>query len=192
MANEFDINLLYQQLYGYVGPPFPEAGNANAFIPSSPLGTVESFSNQFKKDWVGKEMIMPVKFSIPGFEWDFPFEPIVSLRMANKVIRKYPKHNNGSGSIKESWGRDDYRLIIKGALLDLTNNRYPEDQLQSLKRFLTYRGSIKVECPVFRIFDIEYLAIENVDIPHSTGIAIQKFTINAYSDQLFDSLLIET
>lgn len=193
IAQEFDIQRLYLQAFGYVAPPFPNSDNfVQDALPSSPLGALNAINDQFKKTLNGTDMLMPLTVKIPnGSEWLFPLEPMISLKGGQKIIRRYPNRSKNGGSIKERWSSDDYKISIKGILLDVKNERYPEDQVNQLKKFCEYKGSIEVTNTMFRIFGIERIVITDFDIPFTSGATTQSYTINAYSDKLFDSLLTE-
>ncbi len=136
---------------------------------------------------------MPLNLSVPQKEaWEVPTEPMVSIKGGHRIIRRYPNRSTKGGSIKERWSSDDYGITIKGALINFKEEKYPEDQVKRLREVCEHKGSIKVENTLFRIFGIERIVINNYDIPFTQGLPIQGYTINAYSDQLFDALLTES
>ncbi len=184
---------MYYWLYGYVAPIFPAVGNLkNQLLPSSPLGTINSLVDQYKKTLIGTEMLMSLKLGILQKQvWEVPTEPMVSIKGGHRIIRRYPNRSTKGGSIKESWSSDDYGITIKGALINFKEEKYSEDQVKHLRELCEYKGSIKVENTLFRIFGIERIVINNYDIPFTKGLPVQGYTINAYSDQLFDALLTE-
>ena len=49
---------------------------------------------------------------------------------------------------------------------------------------------VEVECDLFEVFNIRYIAIEKFDFAHTAGRQNQQFSINAYSDDDF-SLLVK-
>ncbi len=194
VGETFDLNDLYYSLYGYVAPPFPALDDLKSqLLPSSPLGTINALVEQYKKTLIGTEMLMPLKLGILQKEgWEVPTEPMISIRGGHRIIRRYPNRSTKGGSIKERWSSDDYGITIKGALINFKEEKYPEDQVKRLREVCEYKGSVKVENTLFRIFGIERIVINNYDIPFTKGLPIQSYTINAYSDQLFDALLTES
>jgi hypothetical protein len=192
IGKEFDIEAIYKDLHGYVSPPFPAFGNLNKQLsPTNPLGTVSAFAEEFKSNVLGIEMILPLTLSIPNLEWKLEVEPIISIRGSNKIVRRYPNRSEGRGSIKEKWSSDDYQVNIKGFCLEPIESIYPESQVKKLRQILEYKGNVQVENPLLRIFGIQNISINTFDIPHTPGLTIQQFTINAFSDLLFNSLLTE-
>lgn len=187
---EFDLTDLYTQLYGYVAPPFPTAGNlADQLQPSNPFTAISANLDQYQKTALNVEMILPLKLSIPDFEYTFPIEPIINISGGHTVIRRYPNRPSGLGSHKERWAKMDYEISVKGIMLDLKDENYPADQITSLRRFLDYEGSIQAENTLFRLFGFEYIVITNFDLPFTEGKAMQEYAFNGLSDQLFNSLL---
>lgn len=192
VGEKFTVQTLYNTLFGYVAPPFPaflESGDQ--LLPSNPLTAIQANFDQFKKSVLNVEMIFPLKLSIPDFEYELPFEPMISMSGGNNIVKRYPLRNNSDGSVKERWSQKDYSITIKGFLLDLNDNNYPEDQVSALRRFLEYAGSIKAECTLLRLFGIEYITINDHDVPFTPGKNIQEYSIIADSDKLFNSLLIQ-
>ncbi len=193
IGEAFDLNDLYFRLYGYVAPPFPALGDLKSqLLPSNPLGTINALVEQYKKTTIGTEMLMPLQLGIPQQEpWEVPTKPIVSIKGGNRIVRRYPNRSKKGGSVKERWSSDDYTITIKGALINFKEDSYPESQVKRLREVCEYKGDIKVENTLFRIFGIERIAINSFDIPFTQGLPVQSYTINAHSDQLFDALLIE-
>ena len=192
IGNDFDIAEIYSQLYGYVSPPFPAGGNLEGLIPNNPLDTLQTvFDSQTEKTVLGVEMVMPLTLSIPDLDFKLQVEPIISISGANKIKRRYPSASNNGGSIKERWSSDDYTVRIKGVLIDFENNIYPASEVKKLRRILEYKGNVKVLNPLLTIFGIEQISINAFAIPNTTGLSIQQYSINAYSDQLFNALLTE-
>ncbi len=192
ISNDFDVSELYSQLYGYVSPPFPAGGNLDAFVPNNPLDTLQSvFDSQTEKTVLGVEMIMPLTLSIPDLDFKLQVEPMISISGGNKIKRRYPSSAKSGGSIKEHWSSDDYSIRIKGVLIDFEDNNYPASEVRKLRKILEYKGNIKVLNPLLTIFGIEQIAISTFSTPFTKGLGMQEYKINAYSDQLFNSLLIE-
>ena len=193
VGDEFDLQEIYIKLFGYVAPPFAagELSVQDQLLPGSPLGAITSFEEQFQKTHLGMEMLMPLKIGIPDRPlWEVPTEPMVSVRGGHKIIRRFPNRGKKGGSIKERWSSDDFKITIKGFLIDFQKEVYPESQVKQLREVCEYQGSLKVENKLMNIFGIERMVIEGYDIPFTQGLPVQGYTINAYSDQLFNELLI--
>lgn len=139
---------------------------------------------------LGVPMAMPLRFQLeePGAkEWLFPVEPMISLNGQNILVRRHVSKGTIKGSIKERWTQDDYTVRIEGILMS-REGKYPEEDVAMLKNFCE-AGHVKALCPLLEIFGISQLAIESWDIPFTTGVTNQNYTITAYSDDIYKLLL---
>lgn len=138
----------------------------------------------------GVPMTMPLRFQLEeagAEDWLFPVEPMVSVNGQNILIRRHVSKGSVKGSIKEYWTQDDYTVRIEGILMS-ENGKYPLADVTRLKNFCE-AGQVKVLCPLLEIFGISRLAIENWDIPFTSGATNQNYTITAYSDDIYKLLL---
>jgi hypothetical protein len=130
-----------------------------------------------------------------GVKWDFPTEPLVSLKGKNNIVRRNvaktsARQSGVRGTVKERWSQDDYGINISGTLRNFLNmNEYPRAQVEMLRRFCEARQVIHVENPLFEIFNITQIVIEDYDIPFTGGEDLQAYTINAHSDFMFELLI---
>lgn len=139
---------------------------------------------------LGVPMVMPLRFQLeePGSkEWLFPIEPMISLNGQNILVRRHVSKGTIKGSIKERWTQDDYTVRIEGILMS-REGKYPEEDVTTLKEFCE-AGHVEALCPLLEIFGITQLAIESWDIPFTTGVTNQNYTITAYSDDIYKLLL---
>lgn len=138
---------------------------------------------------IGVPMVMPLSFQLEesAEEWLFPLEPMISLNGQNVLVRRHVSKGTIKGSIKERWTQDDYTVRIEGILMS-REGKYPEEDVTMLKNFCE-AGHVKALCPLLEIFGISQLAIESWDIPFTTGVTNQNYTITAYSDDLYKLLL---
>ena len=139
---------------------------------------------------LGVPMVMPLRFQLEesgAQEWLFPVEPMISLNGQNILIRRHVSKGTIKGSIKERWTQDDYTVRIEGILMS-RDGKYPEEDVARLKNFCE-AGHVKALCPLLEIFGISQLAIESWDIPFTTGLTNQNYTITAYSDDIYKLLL---
>lgn len=138
----------------------------------------------------GVPMTMPLRFQLEeagAEDWLFPVEPMVSVNGQNILIRRHVSKGSVKGSIKEYWTQDDYTVRIEGILMS-ENGKYPLADVTRLKNFCE-AGQVKVLCPLLEIFGISRLAIENWDVPFTSGATNQNYTITAYSDDIYKLLL---
>lgn len=139
---------------------------------------------------LGVPMTMPLRFQLEksgAREWLFPLEPMISLNGQNIIVRRHVSKGAIKGSIKERWTQDDYTVRIEGILMS-REGKYPEEDVATLKNFCE-AGHVKALCPLLEIFGISRLAIESWDIPFTTGLTNQNYTITAYSDDIYKLLL---
>ena len=139
---------------------------------------------------IGVPMVMPLRFQQEesgAKEWLFPVEPMISLNGQNILVRRHVNKGTIKGSIKERWTQDDYTVRIEGILMS-RDGKYPDEDVATLKNFCE-AGHVKALCPLLEIFGISQLAIESWDIPFTTGLTNQNYTITAYSDDIYKLLL---
>lgn len=156
---------------------------------------VETMSDAELEDVVrtnarGVPMVMPLRFQLEeagAEDWLFPVEPMVSVNGQNILVRRHVSKGSVKGSIKERWTQDDYTVRIEGILMS-EDGKYPSADVTRLKNFCE-AGHVKVLCPLLEIFGISHLAIENWDIPFTSGVTNQNYTITAYSDDIYKLLL---
>lgn len=162
---------------------------------SSDIWDVEDLSDAELEEVVrtnalGVPMAMPLRFQLEesgSKEWLFPIEPMISLNGQNILVRRHVSKGTIKGSIKERWTQDDYTVRIEGILMS-REGKYPEEDVTRLKNFCE-AGHVKALCPLLEIFGISQLAIESWDIPFTTGVTNQNYTITAYSDDIYKLLL---
>lgn len=141
--------------------------------------------------------IMPlgIKTADESDFWILPVEPLIDIAGKNNIIRRNvakTTDSTGRGTIKERWAQDDYRITIIGYLRNFVNdNDYPRADVEKLRYYCEARQALSVKCPLFEIYNINQIVIEDHEIPHTSGENLQAYTITAYSDNLFE-LLIET
>lgn len=139
---------------------------------------------------LGVPMVLPLRFQLEesgAQEWLFPVEPMISLTGQNILVRRHVSKGSIKGSIKERWTQDDYTVRIEGVLMS-RDGKYPETDVAKLRSFCE-AGHVKALNPLLEIFGISQLAIESWDIPFTTGVTNQNYTITAYSDDIYKLLL---
>lgn len=164
-------------------------------MPDSDEFNVEDMSDAELEEVVrtnalGVPMVMPLRFQLEesgAKEWLFPIEPMISINGQNILVRRHVSKGTIKGSIKERWTQDDYTVRIEGILMS-RDGKYPDEDVATLKNFCE-AGHVKALCPLLEIFGISQLAIESWDIPFTTGLTNQNYTITAYSDDIYKLLL---
>lgn len=123
-------------------------------------------------------------------------EALVTISGANSVIRRNVAKTGASaaarGTVKERWNQDDYRIDIRGTLYNAGDDMvYPADDVNRLRGYCEAREALEVQCELFKLFSITHIVIEDYQLPFTKGENRQEYTINAYSDNIFE-LLIDT
>ena len=172
---------------GYLpsGKSFPDSDEFNV----EDLSAAE-LEEVVRTNAIGVPMVMPLRFQLEesgAKEWLFPVEPMISLNGQNILVRRHVNKGTIKGSIKERWTQDDYTVRIEGILMS-RDGKYPDEDVATLKNFCE-AGHVKALCPLLEIFGISQLAIESWDIPFTTGLTNQNYTITAYSDDIYKLLL---
>lgn len=187
---EFDINELYQRRFGFVAPPFPQGGipDPKNLIPFKKL------SGLFNRDsMLGAELRMPMALTIPGREkYQFPNEPIISLRGANDVAITTLNRGGKRGNVKELINLEDYKINIRGLIYNQEANDYPEQIVSSIREILEHPGSLQMDCLFTRLFNISLVTVLDFSFPREeeTAFRIQEYEINLISDEDFELELI--
>ena len=171
---------------------YPPSGKS---FPDSDEFNVEDLSDAeleevVRTNAIGVPMVMPLRFQLEesgAKEWLFPVEPMISLNGQNILVRRHVNKGTIKGSIKERWTQDDYTVRIEGIFMS-RDGKYPDEDVATLKNFCE-AGHVKALCPLLEIFGISQLAIESWDIPFTTGLTNQNYTITAYSDDIYKLLL---
>ena len=137
---------------------------------------------------LGVPMRLPVELRVAGGEWWLlPFEPLVSLTGRNTIVRRQVM-KGARGSIKERWSQDDYSVSLQGIFLNTQDGGYPRDDVRRL-RALCEAAAPAVRCPMFELFGINRIAVENYEFPFTTGQRNQAWRIAACSDNAYKLLI---
>lgn len=137
-----------------------------------------------------RNQIFPLRFrkSDESDFWEFPLECIFSLKQRNIIVKRTVAKNKGRGTVKESFTKDDVEITIQGIFFD-RNGEYPDLDLKRLRSYVECGEAIQVECPLFEIYDITHIVIEDCDLPFTKGENIQGFSLKCVSDDLTQLLL---
>jgi len=143
---------------------------------------------EYAQTAIGTPMLMPLSFQLEGGDiWQLPFEPMVSINGQSIITKRHVAKGTLKGSIKEKWTQDDYSVNIEGILM-AHNGRYPTDDVNKLREFCE-ATSVLAYSPLLEIFGISRLVIESWDIPFTSGITNQNYSIKAYSDDTYKLIL---
>lgn len=166
----------------------------------SPLASVDAgdysdlqlMSDDELSDWVranalGVPMQMPMSLRVgDGEEWLLPYEPLVSLTGKNIITRRQVAKGKTRGSIKERWAQDDYSIKIDGIFIG--KDGYPMEEVNKLRK-VCEAGQVEVYTPLLDFFGITRMVVESWDIPMTTGLHNQNYSLSCYSDETYKLLL---
>lgn len=142
----------------------------------------------------GVQMQMPFRLgSTERNLWLLPYEPLVAVRMRNVITRRLiaKMKKGGFGSVKESWAKDDYEILISGMLHNASNpNELPIEQITRLDSLCSSGEPLITDCALLAALGISQIVPENLEFPPTPGIGYQAYTLRAFSDSNFN-LLIE-
>lgn len=138
---------------------------------------------------------LEIKLETESSWWRFPIEPVVSINGKNNVVKRSvlkvaAKDAERRGSVKELWAQDDYEINISGIFISKKSDVLPKDDLRTLRRYCEARETIEVMSPLFTLFNIKKMVIEDFQFPHTKGMENQMFTIRGCSDDVDDKQLL--
>ncbi|MGA0556528.1 DUF6046 domain-containing protein [Larkinella sp. VNQ87] len=137
----------------------------------------------------GATMKMPFRIGLTRDNsdfWTLPIEPLVSVRGRNMIVRRNISKKNGIGSVKELWSQDDYSISVRGIFVSEKLGEFPEENLSKLKKLLEAKRSLVISCRLTDILGITLMAVEEWELPETSGLENQYFRISGYSDQDFE------
>lgn len=132
-------------------------------------------------------MVLPLSFRLPdGSWWLFPVEPLISVSGKNIIVRRNVSKSDRRGSIKERWAEDDLSINIQGSLIDPDLGTYPSQDLSALYQAITQRKAIEVKNELLQLLNVHQIVVEPYSFPFTKGENVQNFSIDAYSDDLYE------
>lgn len=152
--------------------------------------SVEEMTEQILSNALGVPMRMPLEIKREGDSdyWLLPFEPLITITGKNIITKRQVSKGKIRGSIKERWTQDDYQITIDGVLINTESKNYPSDDVQKLRKYCE-AAKWEVRSPLFEIFSIFQLVVENYDFPFTSGIMNQRYTLSCSSDDTYKLLL---
>lgn len=194
-VTKFILGNIAARTVGLVVPPYwlfnqPVVGQVDSEDFSELMRlSEEELADTIRTNALGVPMRMPLQVREEGGEWYLlPVEPLISVTGRNIITRRQVAKGKARGSIKERWTQDDYQVKISGVLISYTENRYPSEDVEKLRR-LCEASSLEVENPLLYLFGINKIVVESYDFPFTSGLQNQAYEISAYSDDIYKLLL---
>lgn len=135
-------------------------------------------------------MVLPLSLRLPQAgetDWLLPYEPMITISGKHIIIKRQVAKSKARGSIKERWTLDDYSVKIEGILMSESDS-YPEDDVRRLRKFCE-AGEVIATSPLLELFGISRLVIESWEIPHTSGVRNQNYSLSCLSDDTYKLLL---
>ena len=132
-------------------------------------------------------MVLPLWIGLKNdAEWMFPIEPLVSVSGKNVIVRRNVAKSEYRGTIKERWAEDDFQINIQGSFVHTDLYTYPEKDVQKLMYYIRQRRPLSVKNELFAMLGIHQIIVESYSFPFSKGENVQNYSIDAYSDDLYE------
>lgn len=195
MKNSFDIQNLVSGKVLPPLPPFPKSEPESITTASyNGLKTVDGKAvDKVEHTIFGTPQTSPIRLKLQSDNendyWLLPVEPLITVSGKNIIIKRNVAKSNNRGSIKERWAQDDYQITIEGLFTTIDSTDYPENDLKKFKRLCEAKEPIDVLSPLFEIFGINRIVIENYELPFTKGPENQSFSIKALSDDDWELLI---
>lgn len=197
----YNLSELFQLAFGQNSPVFipqsinPPQRNGVEFTGIS----VKPDEEANRMSWLGTPILFPIKFKKGTYKTftvdgeleeirlsDFYLPPatLVDFRRAKNVTKTNVLGD--TGTVKEIFGFDDWKIRIKGLCLN-EPNRTAYEQLQELLQWEQLSDNINVSGQLFTDKEINSIVIESIEVPQVQGKPnVIPFTINAVSDQILE------
>lgn len=149
----------------------------------------EELTDLIRTNALGIPMTLPLEMRIEeegAKTWLFPLEPMITISGKNIITKRYVNKGRIRGSIKERWAQDDYGIAIEGVFVS-QDGTYPEREVGQFRR-ICEAGQVAVLSPLLEIFGISHIVIERWELPFTSGVGNQNYSIKAVSD--FDAKLL--
>lgn len=150
----------------------------------------EELTEQVRSNALGVPMRMPLEIKREGDSeyWLLPFEPLITITGKNIITKRQVSKGKIRGSIKERWTQDDYQIQIQGILINTKEKAYPSDDVQKLRKYCE-AAKWEVRCPLFEIFSIFQIVVEDFKFPFTSGLINQAYDLSCSSDDTYKLLL---
>lgn len=187
----FGLQALRRTFYSVTQDTEDQDENAPNPVPTTYLGT-PVFSNLelIPGEYVNKDGDSIKYGGGPGSD-NFRIDTVLIDVSQQKQIIKTPIQGV-SGTVKEYISMGDYQIKVRGALVDQSAQRYPQEQAQQLREFLEVEDTIGVASRFLNdIFEVQDIVIESFSFPQVEGFQnVQLFEFSAISDDPIELTVI--
>lgn len=195
----YNLSELFQLAFGQNSPVYiPQSINPRRDNGVEFTGlTVKPDEEAQRMSWLGTPILFPIKFKKGNYsgykpngeiedveKQDFylPSATLVDFRRTKNITKTNVLGD--SGTVKEIFSYDDWKIRIKGLCLNEPNNP-AYNQISEILSWESIASSIEVSGKLFTDKEINSIAIESIEVVQVQGKpSVIPFTINAVSDQL--------
>jgi len=184
-SGSFEIGVLLASVFGSFQLPRPAPTGEG---PSDALGDeAERPADHVRDSLLGTPIYLAVRLG------DLDLEYATIELSGKKVIGKTPiSGGERRGTVKEEFSLGDYRIRIRGILLNNDNQAvYPSQQMRALRQVLEQPGSVDLTNHIAELFNINRIAINDFrfpDLPGSPG--AQPYELTGVSDDSLENELL--
>lgn len=151
-----------RQLTSYLGTPF--------FQQVLLITQDKSFSGNFKDE-----------SGLQGF--DLPDGPMVDISLSRIIVKTPRAGRNVRGTVKEYISADDYKIRIRGLLVNYDGQHPPVEETSRLVELCNIPEALEVQNELLNAIGIYNLVIEGLELPSFEQYTnVQPYVISAISD----------
>lgn len=204
-AGEYDLLSLFRRVFGFRGIPYgvkdtsfkdkmnevEHDGDSDVYTEREPLGGYSALGTPIFQPFTLKDIGTTKPQVIDGKEepiriadFRLPNEPLVTINNTKRLVETPTA--GGTQDVIEHIALNYYTLSIKGFIVNMQSDDYPEEEVRALRNFYELRRSIKVESPILSLFNIDLMAFKTLSLPAVEGHqAIQGYEITGRSDKAY-------
>lgn len=138
---------------------------------------------------MGKFYFMPTTLGA----YKLPNEPLVSLQVQKRIIRTVVAGSTRRGTVKELVATEDYKVSIKGVIVNEEDpEAYPESDVSALRRLVEQRVAVSIDNTLCRLMGINKVIVTGLTLNADVGFAgMQSYELNCESDNDFEFELLK-
>lgn len=183
-ASTFDLDQLYESIFGTKPYRINESGNGKKFTQGTGSALTETYLN--------KEIWLPTRFAeinIDDYIASEFFLPYSVIKISGKKTIVKTAMAERQGTVKELYSTDDYSISLKGFFIDDKNRIWPEADLKAFKRLFELQTAVVLENALTNVFlgEDQKVVIESFELPEVEGGRkhVRPFSIELESDSIF-------
>lgn len=193
----FELRQLYRSTFGgrpyQIGEEKPTPDGPGFRIDGSSEVLTQASGSHLVARYKNMDIWLPVKLvglNAGTFGASEILLPYVTINISGKkTIIKTPLAER-KGTVKEVFSVDDYKIAIKGFVIDDTNRQWPEKELTILKKLFELNEAVQLDNALTNIFldKDTRVVIEDIKFPEVSGGRkhIRPFSMELESDSVFE------